>query len=101
MSGCAQTGGIYYYGSYSKTLYALKDSPSDETQLQHIEELHKIIDRSNEEGRRIPPGVQAELGYMYGKRGDINKAREFLNSEKITYPESQYFIDKLQEMLEE
>jgi hypothetical protein len=102
LNGCAQSGGVkYYYGDYSKTLYALKEDPSDDTELRHLEELQEIIDKSNEDGMRTPPGIQAELGYKYAKQGDMDKARELLNGEKISYPESQFFIDRLQRMLEE
>jgi hypothetical protein len=102
LSGCAETGGVkYYWGDYSDTLYSLKKDPTPETELRHIEELQDIIEVSTETGFKVPPGVQAELGYRYAQKGEMEQTRGLFNSELTTYPESKFFIERLQEMLEE
>ena len=101
LAACATKGVDYYWGNYSLTLYAYKKEPSSETEQAHIEELQKIIDKSAEKNFRVPPGVQAELGNLYAKRGDTEAARALLQAEVASYPESSLFIEKLQRMLDE
>ena len=102
IGGCAAQPGVdYYWGKYSQTLYALKKNPSPEAEQRHIEELEDIISKSDEKGFRVPPGVQAELGYRYAQRGDSQKASGHFQAELAAYPESRLFIEKMQGMLAE
>lgn len=102
ISGCAAQPGVnYYWGDYSETLYFLKKEPSSESEQRHMSELEEIISKSNEKNLRIPPGVQAELGYMYANRGDEQKARSLYQAEISAYPESRLFVEKLQGMVGE
>ena len=102
ISGCAGQPSIdYFWGDYSQTLYALKVSPSPETEQRHIDEMERIIINSEKKGYRIPPGVQAELGYRYAQLGDAQKASSLFQGELADYPESRLFVEKLQGMLTE
>jgi hypothetical protein len=102
LAGCATNKGVdYYWGNYSITLFAYKKEPSPETEQSHMEQLQKIIDKSAEKNYRVPPGVQAELGNMYAKRGNTEAARALFEGELAAYPESGLFIEKLQRMLDE
>lgn len=98
LSGCATPGVKYYWGNYSETLYALKVKPSAEAEQKHIDELLKIISKSDEKGYRVPPGVQAELGYRYAQQGNAERAGQHFQAELAAYPESRLFIEKMQEM---
>lgn len=93
-SGCAPTP-MYYWGDYSRTLYHFRKDASDAAQDKHMAELEAIIKGSQEHTLRVPPGVYCELGYMYAKKGDRNRAMELFNLEKVTYPESTHFVDRL------
>lgn len=99
VGGCATQGVQYYWGDYSQTLYDLKKKPGAETEQRHIAELEEIISKSDEKGFRVPPGVQAELGYRYAQQGDSEKASGYFQAELATYPESRLFIEKMQGML--
>jgi len=44
--------------------------------------------------------VQAELGYRYSLNGEIALAEFFFDAEAATYPEAQYFIERLKVTLE-
>lgn len=102
ISGCAAQNGInYYWGDYSKTLYSLKKEPGPEVEQRHIEELEKIISKSTEKGYRVPPGIEAELGYRYAQQGQKELASSHFQAELATYPESRLFVEKLQGMLSE
>lgn len=102
ISGCATQNKInYYWGNYSATLYALKTAPSPEVEQKHIEELEKIVRESTDKGYRVPPGVQAELGYRYARQGKNDLASSHFQTELTTYPESRLFVEKLMGMLKE
>lgn len=102
IGGCASQSGVqYYWGDYSKTLYTLKKEPSPESEQRHMAELEEIISKSKDKNLRAPPGVQAELGYMYASRGDAKKASGLYQAEIVAYPESRLFVEKLQGMVGE
>lgn len=85
----------YFWGNYSKTLYALKKTPNDKTLVEHKNSLIEIIKVSNSKKKRVPPGVYAEYGYILLKEGKEIEGLESFNKELIYYPESKVFIEKL------
>ena len=98
--GCAPPG-IYYWGDYSKTLYQSKKDITPEKLAKHKEELQSIISKSNEDGLRVPPGLNAELGYLLLLEGENDKAIIYIEKEKETYPESAKFMDDLLKKIKE
>ncbi|MBI5062223.1 MAG: DUF4810 domain-containing protein [Desulfatitalea sp.] len=95
--GCVTTGSqpMYYWENYSDSLYQTKKHPTPETLAEHQSVLEKIIETSKENNCRIPPGVCAELGYIYAMRNDNKKAIELFTQEKQIYPEATLFMDRL------
>ena len=93
--GCAQQKPMYYWGNYSDTLYHAKKEPGVETLAKHKEALENIVEESNNRNLRVPPGVYAELGYLYAAQNNSKKAIELFSLEKTTYPESTIFMDRL------
>ena len=95
MSGCAGQKPMYEYGNYSETYYQLKQNGDTETTGKWKAALEDSIKESNEQGLRTPPGINANLGYLYLKVNDADKAISFFNVEKTLYPESTVFMNKL------
>lgn len=96
LTGCQTvTPAGYYWGDYSKTLYAYVKAPSDETLAEHTTELERIIEVSKEKDLRVPPGIHAELGYIKARRGDGTLAMAHYQSEMQLYPESRLFLERL------
>lgn len=95
--GCATTGSqpMYYWEDYSESLYQAKKHPSAETLAEHKAVLERIVETSKEKNCRMPPGVYAELGYIYALQNDNKKAIELFTLEKQTYPEATLFMDRL------
>lgn len=86
---------LYYWDNYSETLYQLKSEPNDEHMAEHIETLERIISKSEEQNRRVPPGVCGELGFWLVKTGRTQEGVAFFQKEKQAYPESQKLMDTL------
>jgi len=99
--GCVPPQTMYYWGDYSDTLYKYKKDATPEMLDIHKTELLDIILKSNEKGLRIPPGINAELGYIYLLQEQYDQAMVYLKKEKSIYPESTKFIDDLLQNLNE
>ncbi|MFH1975666.1 MAG: DUF4810 domain-containing protein [Pseudomonadota bacterium] len=95
LSGCAAQR-MYNWGDYSNTLYQSKKHPSDKSDLSHLQELEKIIEESMKDNLRIPPGVYAELGYIYFRQNKRDLAINNFKMEKELYPESTLLMDRLE-----
>lgn len=94
LSGCAPQR-MYYWGDYSKSLYQTKKNPSDQSILTHQQSLENILEESKKNNLRVPPGVYAELGYVYFRQTQKNLAIQNFNMEKKLYPESALLMDRL------
>jgi hypothetical protein len=94
--GCATPNPpMYYFGDYSNSLYHAKKTPGPESIAEHSAVLEKIIEESKERNLRVPPGISAELGYLYALQNNNKKAIELFNLEKQTYPEASILMDRL------
>lgn len=95
LAGCGTPRGLYYWGDYSSTLYAMKKNPDEKTIKEHTEMLNKIITYSEKFKKRVPPGICCEYGYMLLKAGNEPEARKYFEMEVKLYPESKLFVEKL------
>jgi len=95
LSGCAAPS-MYYWGDYSSTLYHSKKTPSDETGLKHQQALENIIEESKTRNLKAPPGVYAELGYIYLKQNKNQNAIQYFKLEREIYPESALLMQRLE-----
>ncbi len=96
LSACARARPIpYYWGNYSLTLYQLKKDSSNEKLQSHKQVLIQIIQVSDQQSMRVPPGVFAEYGYILIKEGNTEEALKYLDLEAQTYPESKVFVERV------
>lgn len=93
--GCAANKQMYHWDKYSDTLYNAKKTPGVESLAEHKEVLDKIVEESQKRNLRVPPGVYAELGYLYALQNDTKKAVSLFEMEKKTYPESTILMDRM------
>lgn len=94
LAGCASTSEpLYGWGSYQNQVYVnLKGGTAPDAQIKELEENEQKIRSS---GLALPPGYLAHLAMLYGETGQSDKARELLEKEKASFPESAVFIDFL------
>ena len=95
LAGCAPQQQMYYWGDYSDSLYHAKKNPCVESLAKHKEALENIVEESKNRNLRIPPGVCAELGYLYTANNNTKRAIELFQMEKQTYPESTILMERL------
>jgi hypothetical protein len=90
--GCASTD-KYHWGNYEKSLLNYYKDP---TQLAQFEaELLKVIQSSEKKGKQVPPGIYAELGFIFLQRNQSQQATEFFHQESSRWPESKFFMDSM------
>jgi hypothetical protein len=85
----------YAWGHYSLTLYQLKKDPCDANLQIHKQVLVQIIQASNQQSMRVPPGVYAEYGYILVREGRAEEGVKYLDLEAKTYPESTVFVERV------
>lgn len=86
---------MYYWGSYSESLYLLKKNPNAETNDSHLKVLDDIILKSKEMDLKVPPGIYAEYGYHLLSAGKKEEAINMFQTEKSIYPESTVMMDRM------
>jgi hypothetical protein len=95
-AGCVQKAKpMYNWCNYSDSLYSCKKNDGTETLTQHQAVLERIITESKEKSMRVPPGVCAELGYVYAAQNRSQEAIGLYEQEKQTYPESALLMNRL------
>ncbi len=81
----------YYWGSYSNSLYDYYGNPGDEPEYE--KSLAAIV-AAGDTGKKVPPGIYAEYGYMMLAHGDTAQAIQLFQREKQSWPEAAAFMDK-------
>lgn len=96
MSACSSPKPLYNYGDYSEEYYDLKKSPGEESTLAYQKALEEAIEKFDEgRANRVAPGMYANLGYLYLKANQRDKAIELFTKEKSIYPEAAFFMDRM------
>jgi hypothetical protein len=96
LSGCVQPQPLYNYSDYNESYYHYKKDMSEESTLKLQKSIEEAIDKAGESrSGRVPPGMYANLGYIYLKGGNPKGAVLNFEKEKTTYPESAHFMDRI------
>jgi hypothetical protein len=86
---------MYYWGDYSNSLYCCRKDSTEENLLKHKQILENIVEESAKRNLRVPPGVCAELGYIYFRQNNSQEAIKYFELEERTYPESKVLMQRL------
>lgn len=84
-TGCASNA-LYQWGGYDDHLYATYKDPSKVEVLRA--KLEAQIQASQAAGRKVAPGLYAELGTIYLQAGNRPQALRYYELEKTHWPES-------------
>lgn len=86
---------MYYFGESASALYASKKEPTEENYLKLKESIEDVIEHSEQNGIKVPPGVFANLGYLNLLENNSDMAIKFFKNEKELYPEATGFMDRM------
>tara|TARA_B000000475_G_scaffold260016_1_gene243455 strand:+ start:323 stop:685 length:363 start_codon:yes stop_codon:yes gene_type:complete len=106
VTSCAGPKPLYTWGSkkkfnyYSASYNYLKKS--DEKSINKLKESYIDI-IANQKGTRktVPPGIYADYGFLLLSLDEADKGNEMLRKEIELYPESEVFISRILNMLNE
>jgi hypothetical protein len=85
LGGCASPS-LYQWGAYESLLYAgYKDPEKMGTMMTKLETHIAGVEKS---GRKVAPGLYAELGTLYLQSGSSDKAVAMYARERDEWPES-------------
>lgn len=91
-AGCA-TPGTYDWGRYDELLYR---SYKDVTRTEELRiGLENHIAAMEAGGRKVAPGLYAELGTLYLQAGDSDTAIALYAKERAAWPESKGLMDAM------
>ncbi len=101
ISGCAtQKPPIYRWGQYEQLVYEMYAEPGKAEPGTQVQILSEDLERTLAEGKRVPPGVHAHLGYMYFIQGNERAAMNEFATERQLFPESTMLIDGMLERMQ-
>lgn len=94
LTACAQPKSLYSWEAYQPAVYGyLKDDGADPTaQLQILE---KNVETARARNQALPPGFRAQLGMLYLKQGQADRAFAQFEGEKNAFPEATPFMNFL------
>lgn len=96
LGACAKPTPLYVYGDYSESYYKDKKTANEESRLKLEAAMEKAIgEAANSRSGRVPPGMYANLGYMYLQDGKAQEAISLFEKEKAVYPEAAHFMDRI------
>jgi hypothetical protein len=94
LAGCSSAPKTKYaWGKYEDALYQYYKSPT--TPEAYLDALQKVVDDAIEKERKVPPGVYAELGYFMMLANQPDKAIQFFEMERASWPEAVPFMNKM------
>lgn len=95
LAGCVQAPPrLYYWEGFQGQLYEYfkADSSTHEEQLRVLDAQAQ---RARASGAALPPGFRAHLAMIYLRLGRDGEAKQALEAEKASFPESAQYMDFL------
>lgn len=92
LAACAPKS-LYQWGGYEDMLYRGYKEPEKMEVMRTNLEAH--IQKLQQSGQKVPPGMNSELATLYLQSGDKAKARNYYSAERDTWPESQQLMNAL------
>lgn len=97
LTGCASQA-LYQWGGYEDHLYAAYKDPTKVETLRI--KLENVLQEAQKSGRRVAPGLYAELGTVYLQAGNRQEAIRYYGLERSTWPESTLLMTAMIQNLE-
>lgn len=97
---CSTQKSLYSWYNSEETTYNYTKRGTDELLTKAMEQYEKVI--SKQKGMRgiVPPGANAEYGYLLYKAGKKEEGLALLKAEIEAYPESEKYISRIINQLE-
>ncbi len=98
LSACTPTVNTHYHwGNYESLIYDMYAQPGKATSAIQIDKLNEDIQQAENNGKPVPPGLYAHLGFMYSIEGNVAAANQAFAEETHLYPDSKTLINGMLE----
>ena len=99
-TSCATQTSLYSWYDSEDATYQYTKRGSDELLTKAMAQYEMVINKQKGVRKVVPPGVNAEYGYLLYKAGKKEEGLALLREEIKTYPESERFISRIINQLE-
>lgn len=100
LASCQTQKSLYSWYDSEDATYQYTKRLTDEKLEKAMEQYKKVITKQKGTRKIVPPGVNAEYGFLLYKAGKKEEGLELLRAEIKTYPESEKFISRIINQLE-
>lgn len=97
---CSTTKTLYSWYDYEDVTYQYNKKRTDELKIKVIEQYQKLTEKQKGARGVVPPGLNAEYGYLLYMTGKQEEGLKFLKEEINLYPESEKYISRIIKQLE-
>lgn len=99
-ASCQVQQSLYSWYDSEDATYTYTKRGTEETLTKAMAQYEKVINKQNGTRKVVPPGVNAEYGYLLYKAGKKEEGLALLKAEIKAYPESEKFISRIINQLE-
>lgn len=100
MASCQTQQSLYSWYDSEDATYKYTKRGTEETLAKAMKQYEKVINKQKGIRKVVPPGVNAEYGYLLYKAGKKEEGLTLLRAEIKAYPESETFISRIIKQLE-
>ena len=100
MASCQTQQTLYSWYDSEDATYTYTKRGTEETLTKAMAQYEKVISKQKGLRKVVPPGVNAEYGYLLYKAGKKEEGLTLLRAEIKAYPESEKFISRIINQLE-
>ena len=100
MASCQTQQSLYSWYDSEEAAYTYTKRGTEETLTKAMAQYEKVINHQKGVRMAVPPGANAEYGYLLYKAGKKEEGLALLRAEIAAYPESEKFISRIINQLE-
>ena len=100
LSSCQTQQSLYSWYDSEDATYTYTKRGTEESLTEAMAQYELVVKKQNGLRKVVPPGVNAEYGYLLYKAGKKEEGLTLLRAEIKAYPESEKFISRIIKQLE-
>lgn len=100
LTSCVSTNSLYSWYNSEDATYQYTKRLTEEKLNVAMAQYQKVLKNQKGIRKTVPPGVNAEYGYLLCKAGKKTEGIALLKEEIRLYPESEKFISRIVKQLE-
>ena len=101
MASCQTQQSLYSWYNSEDATYKYTKKGTEEALTEAMAQYELVIKKQKGLRKIVPPGVNAEYGYLLFKAGKKEEGLTLLRAEIAAYPESETFISRIIKQLEQ